>query len=108
MRIIWMSLLSSIALYYAITFFVARSGAVAADPTLSLVLIAVAVLTTLASFAIKNKLLTRAVEQRHLGLVQQAYIATWAVTEVAALLGLQDYFAMPYRRGPEDKVKVNM
>ena len=44
------------------------------------------------ALVIKNKLFTRAVEQRQPQLVQQGYIVAWAVSEVAALLGLLDFY----------------
>lgn len=92
MRIIWMALLMTVFIYYVITFFVKRPDDVVPNPTLSLVLICVAVLALLISFLIKNRLLTKAVDQQHLGMVQQAYVVTWAINEVAALLGLLDFF----------------
>jgi hypothetical protein len=92
MRIIWMALLMSLVIYYVITFFVARPNDVAPNPTLSLVLISVAVLAVLISFLIKSRLLSKAIDQQHTGMVQQAYIVTWAINEVAALLGLLDFF----------------
>ena len=92
MRIMWMALLISVGFYYAITVFVERPEDAAANPTLSLVLICVAVLAVLISFLIKGKLLSKAVDQQHIGMVQQAYIVTWAITEVPALLGLLDFF----------------
>lgn len=87
-----MALLMSIAINYAITFFVVRPEDVTPNPDLSLVLICVAVCAVLISFLIKSRLLSKAVDQQHLGMVQQAYIVTWAITEVAALLGLLDFF----------------
>jgi len=36
--------------------------------------------------------LTQSVEQQQPQLVQQGYVIAWAVTEVAALLGLLDFF----------------
>src|SRR3954454_24926088 len=92
MRIIWMGLLMSVVIYYAITFFVARPAHLAPNPTMSVALICVAMLAILSSFLIKNRLLSKAEEQHHLGMVQQAYVVTWAITEVAALLGLLDFF----------------
>lgn len=92
MRIIWMALLMTVFIYYVITFFVKRPDDVVPNPTLSLVLICVAVLALLISFLIKNRLLTKAVDQQHIGMVQQAYVVTWAINEVAALLGLLDFF----------------
>jgi hypothetical protein len=82
----------TVFIYYVITFFVKRPDDVVPNPTLSLVLICVAVLALLISFLIKNRLLTKAVDQQHIGMVQQAYVVTWAINEVAALLGLLDFF----------------
>ena len=93
MRILWFAMLLSIAIYYVMTIFVKRSEDLAEKPSLSVGLLGAGVSTTLISFLIKSKLLTKAVEQRNVAMVQQAYILTWAITEVAALLGLLDYFS---------------
>jgi bacteriorhodopsin len=93
LRILWFAFFVSILLYYMVTIFIGRNEDVAPNNTLSLALIIAAFSTTLVSFLIKNRLLTRAVEQQHVGMVQQAYIVTWAINEVAALLGLLDFFA---------------
>lgn len=92
LRIIWMALLISVVIYYAITFFVARPADVTPNPTFSIALICVAMLAILISFLVKNRLLDKAVEQHNMVGVQQAYIVAWAITEVAALLGLLDFF----------------
>ena len=92
LRIIWMALLVSVVIYYVITFFVARPADVSPNPALSIGLICGAMFAILVSFLIKNRLLSKAEEQRHLGMVQQAYVVAWAITEVAALLGLLDFF----------------
>jgi len=52
----------------------------------------VAILMVLVAFVIKTKLLSKALEQQSTGMVQQAYVVTWAITEVAAVLGLIDFF----------------
>ncbi len=93
MRIIWFALILSVGIYYMITLFVRRSEDVAPNPTLSLALAVVAVSAIAVSFLIKAKLLGKAVEQQNVGMVQQAYITTWAITEVSALLGLMDFFS---------------
>ena len=93
MRIIWIALILSVGIYYMITFFVQRSPDVAPNSTLSLTLAVAAVSTIAVSFLIKAKLLGKALEQQKIGMVQQAYITTWAITEVAALLGLLDFFS---------------
>ena len=98
MRIIWMAQLVSVCLFYGITLFAGRPDNVEPNQTLSLVLICVAVLAIAVSFLIKSRLLSKAVAQQDLGMVQQAYVVAWAATEVAALLGLLDFFttADPY------------
>jgi hypothetical protein len=83
--------------YYVFTLFSGRSENITPNPTMSLVLLAIGVLITVVSFPIKNKLLSSAVQQQQVALVQQAYIVTWAVTEVAALLGMLDFYLTGHR-----------
>ncbi len=92
MRILWLAMFMSVVLYYGLTFFVGPSGEIQPNPTLTLVLIGVGLSATLISFPIKNSLLTRAVEQQKVQLVQQGYIVALALTELPGLLGLLDYF----------------
>lgn len=92
LRVLWLALFTSVGLYFAMTFFVGPSEDVEPNPILSLILIIFGLSTTVISFVIKSKLITRAIEQQQIQLVQQAYIAVWAVTEVAGLLGLLDFF----------------
>src|SRR5215217_1836564 len=100
MRILWFSMTLSVVIYYVFTFFVGRKEDLAANPTLSLSLLGAAVSTTLIAFLIKTKLLSKAVEQRNVAMVQQGYIVTWAITEVAALLGMLDFFTTSDRYYP--------
>jgi hypothetical protein len=92
MRIIWFALLMSIGFYFVLTLFAQRSADVEPNSTLSMALLMIAASTTLVSFLIKSKLLTKAIDQSQVQQVQQAYIVAWAVTEVGALLGVLDYF----------------
>ena len=92
MRTIWTAMLMSIGFYYAFTFFRARPEHVEPNNTLFLVLVGIALSTTLISFPIKNKLISQAIEQQHVPLVQQSYIVAWALSEIPALLGLVDFF----------------
>ena len=92
MRTIWTAMLMSIGFYYAFTFFAKRPENAEPNSTIFLVLVAIAVSTVLISFPVKNKLISQAIEQQHVPLVQQAYIVAWALSEVAALLGLLDFF----------------
>ena len=94
---LWLALFASVGLYFALTFFVGPSKDVEPNPTLSLILIVAGLATTLISIVIKSKLVARAIEQQQIQLVQQAYIVTWAVTEVAGLLGFLDFMATGHR-----------
>jgi hypothetical protein len=93
LRTLWAAMSMSIVVYYVLTFFVSRPEDREPNETVFLVLLAAAVTTTLVSFLVKNKLLNQAVERQQVQLVQQGYIVTWALTEVAALMGLLDFFA---------------
>jgi multisubunit Na+/H+ antiporter MnhG subunit len=92
MRTIWSAMLMSIGFYYAFTFFAKRPENVEPNSTLFLVLVGIAVSMVLLSFPVKNKLISQAIEQQHVPLVQQAYIVAWALSEVPALLGLLDFY----------------
>jgi hypothetical protein len=92
LRTLWLALLMSVFFYYMLTLFLGQSANATPNNTLSLALIVVAISITAISFLIKNKLINRAVEQQQLPMVQQAYILTWAINEVPALLGLFDFF----------------
>ena len=92
-----MALLLSIVVYYVMTIFIKPSGEPTPNPTLSLALLLAGISTTLVSFLIKSRLLSRAAEQQQVPWVQQAYIAGWAINEVAALLGMLDFFVTGHR-----------
>lgn len=87
----------SIVLYYGLTFFLGPREGSASNDMLSLVLLVVGILTMLISFLVKSRLITYAVEQQRVQLVQQAYILALALCEVPALLGLLDFFATGHR-----------
>lgn len=92
MRTLWIAMLMSIGFYYAFTFFAKRPENVEPNSTLFLVLVGIAVSIVLISFPVKNKLISQAIEQQHVPLVQQAYIVAWALSEIPALLGLLDFY----------------
>ena len=92
MRTLWFGLLVTIGIYYGFTLVAERREGLEPNPSLSLSLICVAMLMVLVAFVIKTKLLSKALEQQSTGMVQQAYVVTWAITEIAAVLGLMDFF----------------
>jgi magnesium-transporting ATPase (P-type) len=92
LRTVWLALCTSIFLYYVLTIFTGRNENATPNNTLSLTILLVAFSATLISFVIKNKLVTRAIDQQQVQTVQQAYVVTWAISEVGALLGLLDFF----------------
>mgnify|MGYP003288435978 CR=1 FL=1 len=93
MRTIWISMLFSLVGFFFVTFIQKPSEDITPKPTLSLIFLLVGLSATVISSLVKNKLLSRAVDQQQVQLVQQAYVVGWAINEVAALLGVVDYFA---------------
>jgi len=92
MRIIWLAMVLSIGAYYVVTILAPRASDNEPNDTLFLVFVGLALAAVLISFPIKARLLSRAVDQQQTARVQQAYTVAWAITEVAAVLGLLDYF----------------
>jgi drug/metabolite transporter (DMT)-like permease len=92
LRMVWISMLFSLGGLFVITFVQKPSEDLTPNPSLSLILLLVGVSMTLISFLIRSRLLSRAVDQQQVALVQQAYVVGWAVNEVTALLGLIDFF----------------
>ena len=91
LRTLWFGLFLSVPMYFVFTIFIGRREGVTPNNTLSLVLMGVSVSMALLSFFIKNKLLTQAIDQQRVPLVQQAYVAAWAIAEIPALLGVLDF-----------------
>lgn len=92
-RVLWLGLFLSVGAYYAFTRLTPQPREVETNSTLSLVFIAVALLTIPISFVIKSKFLTQSVELQRTELVQQGYIISLAIIEVGALLGMLDHYS---------------
>lgn len=92
LRTLWIALVMSVVIYYVFTLFQGPRESVTPNNTLSLAFIAIGASTILISFFLKSKLLTRAIDQQQVPLVQQAYVVGWAMAEVPALLGMLDFF----------------
>ena len=91
-RTLWIAMLLSIGIYYVFTLFIGQPKNSNPNSALSLMLVGIGLLTTLISVPIKKKFLARSVEEQRVELVQQGHIIAWAMTEVAALLGILDFF----------------
>jgi len=92
-RTLWIAMLFSVGAYFVLTLFLHRPEDARPNGTLSLILAVMGFSAILISLPLKSRFLNRAVEQQQVSLVQQGYIVAWAVTEVAALMGLLDFFA---------------
>ena len=97
MRTLWGALLGSIGVYYMISLYVGQPANTNRNNMLSLALLVVALSVIPLSFVIKKKLLNESVAQQQPQLVQQGYLVAWVINEVAALLGLLDFFATGHR-----------
>ena len=91
-RTLWIAMLLSIGIYYVFTLFIGQPKNSNPNSALTLTLVGVGLLTTLISVPIKKKFLARSVEEQRVELVQQGHIIAWAMSEVAALLGILDFF----------------
>ena len=85
---LWSAILMSILILLGIALFV---PAEAGDPRLSLVLNCAAILPLALSFVLKSQVLNKATEQQRLDQVQAAYVLSFALSEMGALLGLLDH-----------------
>ena len=92
MRVLWLALMISIGMYFVLTIFTGSPKDPHPNNVLSLTFVGIAMLATLASIFVKQKLLSRSVGQQNFMMVQQAYIVAWAVCEAGALMGLMDFF----------------
>ena len=92
MRTVWFALVMSVVMYYVFTLFNGPNESGTPNNTLSLAFIAIGITTVFISFLVKNKLLSRAIDQQQVPRVQQAYIVGLARCEVPALLGMLDHF----------------
>jgi len=97
MRMVWISMFFSLGGLFVLTILQKRSEDITPNPTLSLILLLAGASTTLISFLIRSRLLSRAVDQQQVTLVQQAYIVGWAINEVTAMLGVIDFFVTGHR-----------
>lgn len=96
-RTLWLALLLSIVMYYVFTLFAGRPENLQRNDTLSLALLIAALSTVLVSFLVKRKLVNKAIDQRQVQQVQQGYLVAWVICEMAALLGLLDFFLTSHR-----------
>lgn len=93
--VIWAAMLASVGIYFAIAQALKpqdEEGATAND-TVALVMLGAGTAFVLASFIVKNRLLSRAVAEQNLKMVTTAYIVGLALAEAAGVLGLASAFA---------------
>jgi drug/metabolite transporter (DMT)-like permease len=90
---IWFGLFLSVGLYYLLTLYTGNPHEdVSHNRRLFLALAAAGVLLVIISVLIKQKFLKQSVDEQRVELVQTGYTVAWAISEVAALLGLLDFF----------------
>jgi predicted MFS family arabinose efflux permease len=94
--VVWAAMLASLGVYVAIAYLLrpARAEEGTANDTVSLALLGAGAAAVMASFVVKNRILSRAVREQDLKLVGTAYVAGLALAEGAGLLGLVSAFAL--------------
>jgi hypothetical protein len=101
MLVLWFALLASIGMYFLMTVALKTDpdGPVAQPSSpLTLGLAVLGLCFVIISFAVKSKVLNQAVERQNLAAVQVAFLITWAICEVSALLGFVVFWVF---RSPE-------
>jgi hypothetical protein len=92
LRILWFALVMSVVLYFVLTVMTGQPKNPQPTAALSLGLLAAGIVFVVASIAFKANYVNRAIEQQSAVVLQQGYIVALALSEVAALFGLLDYF----------------
>lgn len=90
MLTLWFALTISIGMFFVFTL-VAPSEEAIPNRTLSYAFLAIGMVAVIASYFVKQKFLSRSVNEQNVELVQTGMTAAAAVNEVAAILGLVDY-----------------
>lgn len=88
---LWFGLFFSIVMFFLFAFMISPSEDVRENRTVSLVLAVIGTLSVIASFFVKQRILSQAVERQNVAMVQSGMIVAAALSEVAAILGLVDY-----------------
>jgi F0F1-type ATP synthase membrane subunit c/vacuolar-type H+-ATPase subunit K len=89
---IWVMMLWSIFLFILMTFLIERVDGPEIDRRLFIILQVLCLVAALASFIMKGVLMKRAVRERSMERVIQAYIFTFALCETSSLVGLVSFF----------------
>ena len=101
MIILWLALLMSIGMYFFVSVFagpeIQPESGNPRSSILTVVLTALGTFLVIVSFAVKQKILRRSVDQQDVNLVQKALVVACAICEATALLGLILRFAVGNR-----------
>ena len=92
LRILWFALVMSVVLYFVLTVVTGQPKNPQPSASLSLGLLAGGIVFVVASIVFKANYVNRSIEQQSVVVLQQGYIVSLALSEVAALFGLLDYF----------------
>lgn len=94
--ILWFAMMMSVVIFAVMTTFV--PGTAPANPRLSLILNCGGIVPLALSFVLKSQVLSKAAQQQRIDQVQVGYVLSFALSEMAALLGVLDHFinAGPY------------
>jgi len=94
---LWFAMTVSIGMFLLLTLFTVPAAGITPNPILSLTLLVVGMLAVIASYFVKQRILARSVNEQNVPLVQTGLTASAALYEVAALLGIMDYFLTGHR-----------
>ena len=98
--ILWFALLMSIVSYFLFLMFIAPEVGNSRNPPSSVLIVAITALGTflvVGSFAVKRKLLKRAMETQDVNLVQKSLVIACALCEAGGLTALLEHFVIGNR-----------
>jgi NADH:ubiquinone oxidoreductase subunit 2 (subunit N) len=101
MIILWFALLMSIGMYFFVSVFagpeIQPESGNPRSSILTVVLTALGFFLVIVSFAVKQKILRRSVDQQDVNLVQKALVVACVICEATALLGVIERFTVSNR-----------
>ena len=94
---LWFAMTLSVGILFLFTLWISPYGGVSENPTLSLTLLVAGLLSVIASYFVKQRLLARSVNEQNVQLVYVGLHFAAALSEFAAILGIVDYLLTGHR-----------
>lgn len=94
---LWFAFTLSVGIFFLFTLWISPSEVASENPILSLTFLIVGILSVIASYFVKQRLLARSVNEQNVQLVHAGLHFAAALSEFAAMLGIVDYLLTGHR-----------